>query len=169
MTNNMAGIIKNRHRLKTKDIKDIEEEINNIFSDVNFDKKSSIEIADVDQYKIIFIENKPCFMFYNDEIFFTLQGLLFFHPKQNFVVVDMGAVKFVTEGADVMTPGIVDADQNIKEDQQVWICDEKNRKPLAVGIAIIDGSRMINEDKGRAIKTIHWVGDRLWKFTAKSL
>jgi len=40
---------------------------------------------------------------------------------------------------------------------------------LAVGIAIMTGEQMIKEEKGKAIKIIHYVGDQLWNFAAKSL
>ena len=42
----------------------------------------------------------------------------------------MGAVGFITKGADVMAPGITDADPMIQKDDLVWICDEKHRKPI---------------------------------------
>jgi len=108
-------------------------------------------------------------MFYEYKIIFTLNGINIFKPKEKFVVVDMGAIKFITSGADVMAPGIVDADRNIVENDQVWICDEKHHKPLAVGIAIMNGEQMITEEKGKAVKTIHHVGDQIWNFGAKSL
>ena len=81
----------------------------------------------------------------------------------------MGAIKFVINGADIMAPGIVDADNKIKENDQVWICDEKNNKPLAVGIALMTGAQMIIKKKGKAVKIIHHVGDNIWNFFAKSL
>ena len=165
----MSFKIKNRHRLKTKDIKNLQDELIFIFKTSFFNEKSSVEIGDYEEYKIIFVDGEPCFIFYNDKIVFTLHGINKYKPKNNYVIVDMGAVKFVTNGADVMTPGIIDADKNIKQDEQVWICDEKHKKPLAIGIAIIDGEQMITEEKGKAINTIHWVGDKLWNFTAKSL
>ena len=84
-------------------------------------------------------------------------------------MVDMGAVKFVTNGADVMSPGIVDADENIIEGDQVWICDEEHYKPLAVGIAIMNGKQMISERQGKSVKIIHYVGDVLWNLVTKNL
>ena len=161
--------IKNRHRLKSKDIKRIQDELSNVFNSSFFDEKSSVETGDFEGTTMIFIDDEPCFMLYDNKIIFTLHGLNKFKPKENFVIVDMGAIKFVTSGADVMTPGIVDADENIDVDDQVWICDEKHKKPLAIGIAIMSGEQMKNKNKGKAIKTIHFVGDRLWNFSAKSL
>jgi PUA domain protein len=165
----MSFKIKNRHLLKTKDIKNFENELKKTFNSIIFNEKLSVETGDFEGIKMIFIDGYPCFMIYENKIFFTLYGLNKYKPKENFVVVDMGAVKFVTSGADVMAPGIVDADKNIVEGDQVWICDEKYHKPLAVGIAFMTGEQMIKEEKGKAIKTIHYVGDELWNFFAKSL
>jgi len=78
----------------------------------------------------------------------------------------MGAVKFVTNGADVMAPGIVDADENIIAGDMVWICDETHRKPLAVGVAVMNGPEMIKETKGKAIIMKHHIGDDIWKVIA---
>ena len=165
----MSLKIKNRHRLKLKEIKAIQNELQNTFNKDFFDEKSSIETGDFEGISIIFIDSEPCFIFHDNKIVLTLYGINKYKPKQKFVVIDMGAVKYVTSGADVMAPGIVDADKNISEHDQVWISDEKHRKPLAIGIAIMSGEQMINEKKGKAIQTIHYVGDMLWNFSAKSL
>jgi len=165
----MSVKIKNRHRLKTKDIKKLQNELKNTFDSVFFNEKSSVEIGDFEDIRMILIDGEPCFVFHENKIVFTLHGIKKYKPQKNFVVVDMGAVKFVTSGADVMVPGIVDADKDIAENDQVWICDENHHKPLAVGIAIMTGEQMIQEEKGKAIRTIHYVGDRLWNFAAKSL
>ena len=79
-------------------------------------------------------------------------------------MVDMGAVKFVTNGADVMAPGIVDADLDIEDGNSVWICDQQHRKPLAVGSALMNGEDMKNKSSGKAVKIIHYIGDELWNF-----
>jgi PUA domain protein len=165
----MSVKIKNRHRLKARDIRKYQNDLKNIFNDIFFDEKSSIETGELKGKNIIFVDGEPCFMSYENKIFFTLYGLNRYKPKRNFVVVDMGAVKFVTNGADVMAPGIVDADRDISKGDQVWICDENNHKPLAVGIALISGEDMINQSYGKAINTIHYVGDELWNYVAKSL
>ena len=145
------------------------DELQSIFSCDFFDNKASVETGEFEGTKMILIDNHPYFMYQNERIFFTLAGLEKYKPKERFVIVDMGAVKFVTNGADVMAPGVVDADKNIIENDQVWICDERNHKPLAVGIALMSGEQMINEKKGKAISMVHYVGDNLWNFVAKSL
>lgn len=82
--------------------------------------------------------------------------------EKGYVVVDMGAVRFLANGADVMSPGIVDADPEIERDDIVIVVDEKHHKPLAVGISLISGPEMIKNNSGKAIKTIHHIGDAIW-------
>jgi PUA domain protein len=161
--------IKNRHRLKRKDIKIIQNQLDKTFNCKFFDETSNVETGEIEGVQLFFINDEPVFINYEGRIIFTLNGLNKYKPKENFVVVDMGAVKFVTSGADVMAPGVVDADKKICEDDQVWVCDQKHHKPLAVGLAIMNGEKMITEKRGKSVKIIHYVGDRLWSLTAKSL
>ena len=165
----MSIKIKNRHRLKSKDIRKYQDELKATFNEIFFSEKSSVETGDLDGTIIIFIDGAPYFMYNENKIVFTLHGLNKYKPKKNFVVVDMGAVKFVTNGADVMAPGIVDADKGIVEGGQVWICDETHHKPLAVGIALVNGEDMVSKSQGKVIDTIHYVGDEIWNYVAKSL
>ena len=37
------------------------------------------------------------------------------------------------------------------------------RKTISVGVAMVSGNEMVEMTKGKAIKTIHWVGDELWE------
>jgi PUA domain protein len=156
--------IKNRHRLKKKEIREIIEKLKKDFIFNFFDIDSSVEIGFYEKTQLIFVDYKPYFMFYNNKIVFTLSGLYNYKPINKNVVVDMGAVEFVTNGADVMIPGVVDADKNIQPNDVVWICDEKNKKPLALGISIISGEEMIKKEKGKAIVIFHYIGDKLWDF-----
>lgn len=75
-------------------------------------------------------------------------------------VVDMGAVKFVTNGADVMAPGVKEKPEYSEEDL-LHVVDEKNRKKLAVVQALTSSSEF--PEKGRAFKNLHWVGDKIWQ------
>ena len=165
----MIAKVKNRHRLKGKDIKEMQHELQQTFTTNFFDETASIETGEIDGRTIVFVDDEPCFMIHNKKIVFTIHGINRHQPQKKRVVVDMGAVKFVTSGADVMAPGIVDADTAIIKGDQVWICDERHRKPLAVGIALMDGEQMITKQKGKAISLIHYVGDKWWNLTAKSL
>ena len=161
----MAAKIKNRHRLKNKEIKEILDELKQNFSTDFFDVRSSVEIGTIEEFEVILVDGEIDFIRFDDKIFFSLRGLYKYKPNEHFVVVDMGAVKFVINGADIMAAGIVDADENIQTGDQVWVCDETHHKPLAVGVALTNSEEMINSKAGKAVKNIHYVGDELWILT----
>lgn len=85
--------------------------------------------------------------------------------KNNFlktVTVDMGAVKFVCGGADVMRPGIAAFDADIQKDEIIAIIDQLHKKPLAVGKIIMTGTEAQALQKGKIIQNLHYVGDEFW-------
>ncbi|MDI6888492.1 MAG: RNA-binding protein [Methanocellales archaeon] len=121
------------------------------------------EIAETDdEYDIIFVDNEPVLFMIGEKVFPTVKGALKLKSKRNRVVVDVGAIRAISKGADVMCPGIVDADIEIQKGDFVIIVDEVHNKPLAIGRALISGEDMMG-DKGKAIKSIHYVGDSMWK------
>jgi predicted RNA-binding protein (TIGR00451 family) len=75
-------------------------------------------------------------------------------------------VKFLANGADVMAPGVVDADPGIKVGMSVWVRDQNNLRPLLIGTALMDGPEMKSANGGKAVKTVHFVGDKLWNLSA---
>lgn len=159
----MSSLIKHRHRLKNKEIKGIFAELSSQLNMVFTEDNTPVETGTIDKYTIILVNNHIDFLIYDNRVFFTLQGLEKYQPQHFFVVVDMGAVRFVVNGADIMGPGVVDADLAINQGDFVWICDEKNHKALAIGIALITGEEMRQKPSGKAVKNIHYVGDKLWQ------
>jgi PUA domain protein len=78
------------------------------------------------------------------------------------VVVDMGAVKFLTNGANVMRPGIKSFLAPFLKGDMVVVVDEKHGKALAVGTAMVDSSEGEKMGKGPVIKNVHYIGDKFW-------
>ena len=122
-----------------------------------------IETAEADGWSVLLIKGKVMGFIAASRPFLTVRGLLALRPERRFVTVDMGAVKFVCNGADVMAPGVVDADLTVKSGDLVWVRDEKNKQPLAVCEALMSGEEMIVAESGKAAKSLHFVGDKLWK------
>ncbi len=119
-----------------------------------------IEVVE-NKYIIVLFDNIPMLFEYKNHYCPTVLFLLQNTPEKFFVTVDMGAVKHVLNGADIFAAGIVDADPEIKENDCVYVRDEKYSKPLAVGIALLNGEDMINARRGKAIKNIHYYGDEI--------
>ncbi len=154
--------IKKRYYLKKKKLKEIKANLG-VYSSL-IHSKAKVEILETELPDLILIDGEPMFMILNGEPFPTLKGALKKPTDDQTVVVDMGAVKFMANGADVMSPGVVEADPNITEGDTVIVVDENHGKPLAMGKALISGDEMVNNDKGKAVKTLHYIGDKIWNF-----
>ena len=83
------------------------------------------------------------------------------------VMVDMGAVKFMCKGANVMRPGIKKFTDFEKNDL-VCIIEESQHKFLAVGKAMVSSSELEDMEKGEVIKNIHYISDKFWE-TGKTI
>ena len=77
------------------------------------------------------------------------------------VVVDMGAIRFVCNGADVMAPGITEMG-SFDVGDLVVIRDMNHGKALAIGVANRSSVDIEASKKGKVIKNLHYVGDKLW-------
>ncbi len=160
----MSMRLRKRHRLRKKEIKSLTKGLQEIFIQQFISFNDTIDLANAKDFDVILVNGEIMGLIINDTPFLSVKGLLKYRPKNRFVTVDMGAVKFVYNGADVMAPGIVDTDREIKPGDIVWIRDEKNLQPLAVGEALMSGSDMISSDSGKAVNSIHHVGDDVWNF-----
>lgn len=156
--------IKARHHLREDATKKILDNLRVTFGegvDTVFSGRTW-EIAETDEEQdFIMINGEPLLFSVDGEAFPTVRGALKISPLKKRVVVDMGAVKFVAKGADIMCPGIVEADPAIRTGDLVVVTDQMHNKPLAVGRALIDGDQMVGT-KGKAVKSIHYIGDRIW-------
>jgi PUA domain protein len=78
------------------------------------------------------------------------------------VTVDMGAVKFMCKGANLMRPGIKKFTE-FEKDNLVCIIEESQHKFLAVGKAMVSSSELEDMEKGEVIKNMHYISDKFWE------
>jgi PUA-domain protein len=160
-------LIKKRHPLSSKDLKSFLEEVKRVCPSLieYIDRKKDIELVEVANGERIYLQDgKPILIGIEKSVMPSLampQAMLETIPK---VVVDMGAVPFVVNGADVMAPGIRSVADNVKVGDVVLVVDEKYSKGLAVGIMIMDKVDILQKKKGKAIKNVHHVGDEIWNW-----
>jgi PUA domain protein len=83
------------------------------------------------------------------------------------VTVDMGAVKFMCKGANLMRPGIKKFTE-FEKDKLVCIIEESQHKFLAVGKAMVSSSELKEMEKGEIIKNMHYISDSFWE-TGKTI
>ncbi len=83
------------------------------------------------------------------------------------VTVDMGAIKFMCKGANLMRPGIKKFTE-FEKDKLVCIVEESQHKFLAVGKAMVSSSELEEMEKGEVIKNMHYISDNFWE-TGKTI
>ena len=114
-----------------------------------------IEVV-VDKFTLILLEGKPVLFEHEGK---WLPSLHVLQEKQLLkkITVDMGAIKFVTSGADIMRPGITNIDDGLEAGDAVVIVDETHGKALAVGIVLFSSEELRATDKGKVVKNIHYI------------
>lgn len=154
--------IKKRNFLKNKKIKEIKEELGNY--SIIIPKKAQVELVKIENLPdILLINGEPLLMQTEEKIIPTLKAVLSLEKIEKYATVDQGAINFVIKGADIMSPGIVDADKSIVPRETIIVIEETHKKPLAIGTSLISGEEMIENNKGKAIENLHYVGDSIWE------
>lgn len=154
--------IKKRFYLKNKKIKEVKKELGNYENIIP--KKSQVELVKIEDYPdILLIDGKPLLMQIDGKTIPTLHSMINTEITGKYATVDMGAINFVIKGADIMSPGIVDADDSIQPGETIVIIEETHHKPLAIGTSLISGKEMVENNKGKAIENLHYVGDNIWE------
>jgi len=152
-----------KKQLSKTDVEKINQEISEQFGISDFfGRKDRMMLADVNHKLYVLRDDVPVFFYLENKLVPTLKLLL---QKQFLkqVVVDMGAVKFVSSGADVMRPGIVELDHAIKKEELVVVVDQTHKKPLCVARALFSGEEIFRMAQGKVLKSLHWVGDLVWQ------
>ncbi|MHC1593377.1 MAG: RNA-binding protein [Methermicoccaceae archaeon] len=156
--------IKKRQLLRKKQKKHIIPELESYLAgEVSFES-AKIELLEVDgtAFDIVLVDGEPLAFLEGERVVPSLRAALKYGVSRGEVVVDAGAVKHVVNGADIMAPGVVSADASIESGDTVFVKEEAHGKFLSVGEALMAGSLMKGE-KGKVVKSIHHVGDELWK------
>jgi len=158
-----------RYFLKTREAKALLNEVSEklkINLEQMFKAKVTVELVETEFAEIFLINGKPLLVKAEENVFPTLifTEFLVLAPK---VVVDMGAVPHVCNGADVMAPGIVRFEGEFREGDFVLVVDEKYGKPIAVGETLYNVGEAKKVKHGIVVRNIHYVGDKIWNLVKK--
>jgi PUA domain protein len=157
--------IKSRHHLRSDRVSEIETNLEEQLGvDIDGDAYELVELEDA-AFDVVLVDGEPLVFYVDEEPFLTVRGANAHSPERGIVTVDAGAIEFVSNGADVMRPGIVEADEGISEGDLVVVVEETHGKALAIGRALVDGGEMVGE-QGKVVESVHHVGDDLYGFAA---
>lgn len=124
--------------------------------------KPPLELADDSEGEIFYSGGSPVIVRLDKRLFPTLGSrvILSHIPK---VVVNLGAIPHVCNGADIMSPGIVKFEGMFKKGDIVVITDEQYGKPIAVAEALYNLEVAKTLKRGKLFKNLHYVGDKIWQ------
>ncbi len=128
--------------------------------------KKSVQFLMHDEKKEIYyifdVNQKISFFLYEDKY---LPSLMFIrgHPELDIstVQVDAGAVKFVINGADIFTQGIVSCSREFGENTLIVILNPQ-KAALSIGYSLMTSSDLLTK-KGKGIVNLHYLGDMIWE------
>ncbi len=156
--------IKSRHHLRSDRVSEIESTLEGQLGvELTQDTYELVEL-EAATFDVVLVDGEPLVFYVEEKPFLTVRGANATEPERGLVTVDAGAIQFVSNGADVMRPGIVEADADIESGDLVVIVEETHGKALAIGRALVDGGEMVGE-QGKVVESIHHVGDELYEFT----
>lgn len=124
--------------------------------------KQTVEEIVVEDGKLYLLDGKPFAIskssglfpsLLNDEVLKTLPS----------IVVDMGAIPHVCNGADIMRPGIREIHGEFGKGAVLLIKDIKFGKSIGICVAEFSSGSMQSMAKGKAAQNVHYVGDRFWQ------
>lgn len=155
--------VKSRHHLRSDVVSDLETTLaDQLGVELDGDAYERVEFEAVD-WEVVLVDGEPQIAYFDDEPFLTVRGANAYEPEKRLVTVDSGAISFVSDGADIMRPGITEATGDITGGDLVVIAEESHGKVLAVGRARVDGTQMVG-DEGKVVDSLHHVGDDLYEF-----
>lgn len=167
--------VKSRHHLRGDEIRRIETTIEGslgVALDADSYERVDFDDSDTD---LVLVDGDPFIAYFEQSVsseddhtelspFLTVRGANAYPPQQHVVTVDTGAISFVSDGADVMRPGIAAVDDGIESGDLVAISEESHGKILAIGRTRASSDDLLG-DSGKVIDSVHHVGDELYQVT----
>lgn len=159
-----TGRLRKRSRMRRKEVAALAERLADAWAPPEglFDEEATVDAADFEGRPVYLMEHEAIAFEHEGKAALSVRGLLRWGAGRAKVTVDMGAVRHVTNGADVMTPGVTEADPDIEPGDLVWVADETHGKPLGVGEALVSGRELGAMDQGRGVASLHYLGDKMW-------
>lgn len=161
-----------RYRLNKKDKKGLLEEV---AASLGFEFSKAVENASlVEVAKVKFNDVEELYFLDGVIALLRFQGIglvpsLYYIYKTGLsvnypsVYVDSGAVPHILNGADVMIPGIKRVEGSFKTGEKVFVREMEKSRIIAIGVTLISSNEIAEKQKGKGVRTLHYLGDEVWK------
>ena len=128
---------------------------------IELHKQKNIKTHDVNEKGVIITGDGITAVKIGENILPFLDNIVMLE-KFPYVKVDMGAIKFVCKGANVMRPGITKF-SDFESGEIVCVIEESQNKFLAVGKAEMSSKEAEDSSNGEVIKNMHYISDDFWE------
>jgi len=155
----------NVRQISKKEYKHIIKKLGELGLYADLPKSKNIKSIRAKKGEVIFVDDMPVIVKL-DQIYIPFIVAIGLFKGYGEVFVDKGAVKHITNGADVMRPGITSYTKFYRGDI-VAVKVEGYDTSIAIGRALVDSKELINIGKGKVIINLHHIGDGFWE-TVKS-
>jgi len=167
-----------RYFLSNKDVKELSNAVGEL--GVIFRNADKVEVYELNEQTTIYIvDNKPLVAKLSikadsEQREYVIPLLTYFYLSPTYtlnyptITVDDGAVPHIVNGADVMRPGIKEINGDFGDGDVVLIRDLKSRY-IAIGVSLMSSGEMRNATKGKVVRVIHHLGDKLWNLSQELL
>lgn len=157
--------MKSKKTLSNKEKRDLQTKLIELYGDQvspSFQKSLMLQSIKTEEGTFIVKDKKIRWFLHDGKHIPSIHLLRELNPGLHKIVVDVGAIRFIINGADIMAPGIVFFDDNITKGDYVVIHEEKANAILGVGISLIDAKEFSKNKKGKVVKLIHHLKDKIW-------
>ncbi len=154
-----------RWQLSKKDRRRLLERLHRLYPAMEPPREARIEKLVEDDITLYLLDGKPWLIEVGDKLVPHLASLLpnRYRGVLPYIVVDEGAAKPISRGADLMRPGVLRFEGDYGEGDIVVIVEPSRLLPLAVHEALLPRSEAEKMEKGRITRSLHHVGDRFWR------
>jgi PUA domain protein len=153
-----------RRALKSSEAKRVVQEFEQKFPAFVADlhSKEILEEIDIDNGKLYLLDGKPFAISTASGLFPSLlnDNVLKTLPS---IIVDMGAIPHICNGADIMRPGIREIHGEFRKGAVLLVRDVKFGKSIGICVAETSSELMQTMGKGKAAQNVHYVGDSFWQ------
>jgi PUA-domain protein len=154
-----------RKRLKQKETRNFLEQFTKEYGSFGkfTEEQTGVEMSEINEKVVFFLDNEPSIVKIGARLYPTLvfKKVLERLPR---VIVDMGAIPHICNGADIMAPGVRNVQGDFLAGSVVAVAEDKYGKYLAIGETTMDSDEMRRTRQGKVMKNRHYVGDEIWNF-----
>jgi PUA domain protein len=154
----LSDHLRRRHTLKRKDVKKLLEEAREILGVMQAER---VEEAEYKNGKIVYLLEGVVTLFSEDGVLYPTLKCDCINNLPS-ILVDMGAIPYICNGADIMAPGIVEIIGAFEKGDIVVVRDVTYKKPLCIGKTLKSSLEIEKSKKGKVVMNHHYVGDDLW-------